>query len=151
MRVRERCVPEKFGVFVEHTGSLADLETAGFRTESVVPRNQERTDIATGEIRTIDLPRLTAVDHLIRVELGPTLQPELNYSVPEVGADSVHAAVPGAKCRGVIVGVIDSGIDWRHGIFCDAQGNSRALRIWDQMLSRQPGERGIHPASLEPA
>lgn len=34
--------------------------------------------------------------------------------------------------RGVIVAVIDSGIDYYHSDFRDAQGNTRILELWDQ-------------------
>jgi len=34
--------------------------------------------------------------------------------------------------EGVIVGVIDSGLDWTHGDFIDATGASRILYYWDQ-------------------
>ena len=40
--------------------------------------------------------------------------------------------VPGLRGEGVIVGVIDTGIDYTHPVFRRADGGSRILRIWDQ-------------------
>ena len=36
--------------------------------------------------------------------------------------------------RGVLIGFIDSGIDYRHPAFRDSLGRSRILRIWDQSI-----------------
>ena len=38
--------------------------------------------------------------------------------------------------KGVIIAILDSGIDFRHPDFIDDNGNSRILHIWDQ---NQPG------------
>ncbi len=40
------------------------------------------------------------------------------------------------KGRGVLVGIIDTGIDYSNPIFRDAQGDSRILRIWNQETSQ---------------
>ena len=40
----------------------------------------------------------------------------------------------------MIVGVIDSGVDWRHDSFRGPTGGSRIVRIWDQNLAAQAGE-----------
>ena len=56
-----------------------------------------------------------------------------------IGAKTLHAA--GKEGQGVIVGVIDFGIDWCHGDFIDdAGGQSRILFLWDQNLTAQGGE-----------
>ncbi len=36
------------------------------------------------------------------------------------------------KGQGVILGIVDSGIDYTHPAFIDQNGNTRILRIWDQ-------------------
>lgn len=36
--------------------------------------------------------------------------------------------------EGVIVGVIDSGMDWQHPDFLDEEGRTRVLKYWDQTL-----------------
>lgn len=47
--------------------------------------------------------------------------------------------------RGVLIGVIDTGIDYTHPAFLDASGRSRILRIWDQSIQTVP-ER--HPSTF---
>ena len=50
--------------------------------------------------------------------------------------DPVHAGeapLPGGFTgEGVLIGIIDSGLDLDHPDFLDAQGNTRVLRYWDQ-------------------
>lgn len=60
----------------------------------------------------------------------------LFFSVNKGKRDSCITAVQengsGLTGRGVITAVIDSGIDYFHGDFRDAAGNSRILELWDQ-------------------
>ena len=60
----------------------------------------------------------------------------LFFSVNKAKQDSCITIVQengsGLTGRGVITAVIDSGIDYCHGDFRDAAGNSRILELWDQ-------------------
>ena len=38
------------------------------------------------------------------------------------------------------MGIVDSGVDWQHPDFCNKDGTSRILRLWDQSLLAKPGE-----------
>jgi hypothetical protein len=70
------------------------------------------------------------------------LHPELNYSAGEVRALAVHRGPPGATGRGVVVGIIDSGIEVRHGVFHDGELKTRILALWDQNASTSDGAPG---------
>ena len=53
--------------------------------------------------------------------------------------------------KGVIVGVIDSGIDWRHKDFLKPDGTSRIVAIWDLLddsFAQSGGKIGTAPPSL---
>ncbi|MCY7377476.1 MAG: S8 family serine peptidase [Pyrinomonadaceae bacterium] len=53
--------------------------------------------------------------------------------------------------KGVIVGVIDSGIDWRHKDFLKPDGTSRIIAIWDlfdDSFAQSGGKIGTSPPSL---
>ena len=102
-------------------------------------------DIIGGEIgidRLVELDELEAVGY---VEASRPTLPELDAAIPETKADKVHTGPPGLRGAGVIVGVIDSGIDWRHGCFQDPTGKTRILRIWDQNLTPAAGESSPAP------
>jgi minor extracellular serine protease Vpr len=65
----------------------------------------------------------------------------LDKSLPAVGMDRVRpAADTGPTGAGVIVGIVDSGIDWSHPDFIGPDGKSRILFIWDQT-----DDSGPHP------
>ena len=38
--------------------------------------------------------------------------------------------------KGVIIAIIDSGIDYAHPDFCNSDGSTRILELWDQTLNR---------------
>ncbi len=52
--------------------------------------------------------------------------------------DSVHLGTGGLnssyKGKGVIIGIIDTGLDWTHPDFKDSLGNTRVIRYWDQSM-----------------
>lgn len=57
----------------------------------------------------------------------------------------------GMTGKGVMVGVIDSGIDWRHKDFIKADGTSRIVAIWDlfdDSFAQSGGKIGTAPPSL---
>ena len=66
-------------------------------------------------------------------------QPELENDLGSrsTGAPRLRAGQPGNWSdkgytgRGVIVGDVDSGVDWAHGDFLNADGTSRILYLWD--------------------
>jgi subtilisin family serine protease len=132
-----RCFPAEVNIIVSFRGDAADLERAGVTQLRANP-HPDGTFIGTGRIETAKLPVLAAIEHLIAVDGGGHYTPDLNYSIDEIGAVALHNGNPALTGEGVIVGVIDSGIDWRHGAFLDGSQKSRILSIWDQSLTAKP-------------
>lgn len=135
-------VPEPtISVLIEHTGTAEQLAGAGVQVSS------STGTIVTGRIPISRLDDLEALDTVVYVEASRLMHQDLNVAVPEVNADDVHN-LPATgnpptrwRGRGVIVGIVDSGIDYTHPAFRDAAGNSRILRIWDQNLVPTGAER----------
>lgn len=76
-------------------------------------------------------------------------KPLLDKSVPILWHSRArHAPLPTLDGRGVVVGIVDSGIDWTHGDFRDARGNTRIRHLWIQDLKppRKYTEREINAA-----
>jgi subtilisin family serine protease len=107
---------------------LPPLEEAGLRVRSVAG------DVAVGEIDVAKLDALAELNEVVRIEASRPLRRELDVALPEVRANVVHAGTPGIRGTGVIVGIIDTGIDWQHDAFRRPNGSTRLLAIWDQGL-----------------
>ena len=63
---------------------------------------------------------------------------ELHYA--ELQRESAAGTQMGLTGKGVLVGVVDSGVDIFHPDFRNEDGSSRILRLWDQSLDGNPPE-----------
>jgi len=81
----EPCVPPRIGIVVEFGGALADLEAFGFQPMTVL-EHPSGSQIAEGLISPARLVELAAIPHVVVVEGARAYMPELDYSVPEIGA-----------------------------------------------------------------
>jgi subtilisin family serine protease len=115
-----------------------------------------RVGIRAGEWVTARVPvqRLREIRALPGVR-GVEFAQRLTYSTStmnEIGASQVRRRVDrdefsGATGQGTIVGIVDSGIDFRHGDFIDdVTGRSRILYLWDHAPS--PGASGAPPGTV---
>ena len=81
-----------------------------------------------------------------RVQVAEPMEPLLDQSVPDANADGVRTVPPpafsGQTGAGVLVGIVDSGIDWSHPDFRDALGNTRLVSLWDQTDTGGPPPAG---------
>jgi subtilisin family serine protease len=85
------------------------------------------------------LPALAEHDAVARVEAARPLFPELNWSRTECGAEAAHTAQPPIAGAGVVVAVLDTGIDYTHPCFRRAGGSTRIIALWDQGADPEPG------------
>lgn len=150
-QLSELAETSRFGVAMEGTAARANvlvrtdgppeaLEAVGLEVGSVAG------DVVSGVIDVDKLAALADADGVVAVEGSRPMARELDLSVPESRANVVHAGPPGHRGAGVIVGIVDSGIDWRHENFRRPDGTSRILFIWDQFLTPQAGE--VSPAGF---
>ena len=76
------------------------------------------------------------------VEAGRKWFPVLDSSLSETKADSVHrgtATVPGHAGAGVVVGIVDFGMDYTLADFRNPDGSTRLAFLWDQSLDAAGG------------
>ncbi len=121
-------------VLASFNGDAQALTAAGMTITS------SAGDVHAGFVPLSKLDDVSAVPGLEAIEQSRPMRRELDASLPETRANLVHTGPPGRRGAGVIVGIIDSGIDWRHPSFRRADGGSRILRIWDQRLTPVAGE-----------
>ncbi len=119
-------------VFLLTTDPEAARAIPGFRPHQVVGT------LATGEVAWTDLAALADHPQVVYVQASRPVYPSLDRSVPETGAPALWYTPPGTTGQGVIVGVVDTGIDILHRDFrVDRTGDgfeegSRILWLWDQ-------------------
>lgn len=83
---------------------------------------------------TLPLNRVHELEglHGVRyVDIPKPLSALLDVSRREISADAVHSTY-GLTGRSVVVGVLDTGIDWEHDDFTTVDGVRRVIEIWDQ-------------------
>ena len=77
------------------------------------------------------------------VEAGRTLGPLLNTSISETKVDRVWSPPNGGSSfdgSGVVVGIIDFGLDFTLDDFRHSDGKTRVAYLWDQSLNPELGE-----------
>ena len=98
-------------------------------------------NILTAQVPQDAIMQIAAMQAVDRIKLGVKMRPRNERARVHVKADKVLAGeqpLPRAYTgQNVIVGIIDSGIDWKHEDFRDPADStkSRILYIWDQVDS----------------
>ena len=119
-------------VVVEFTGGIEALRAAGFPLHDNFPGS------ARGGLSAVQIRELIALPQVRSVEIPHPDLLLLDRSVPEIRANVAWAFIaavsdlPRSKGAGVIVGIVDTGIDVYHGAFRKPDGKTRILRLWDQ-------------------
>lgn len=126
---------------VRFEGDISAVKAHGAIVRSVMG------DIATVDIPESRLAAVAALPNIVSIEASRPLRLRLDASVPATRADTLRVGAPpswtGGTGSNVIVGVIDSGIDFLHRDFRNGDGTTRILAIWDQ---RATGAAGSPPA-----
>ena len=110
---------------------VAAMQARGVTIRSVLG------DVVTVLIPMDRLAEVTALPQVLRLEAPNRRVARLDKSVPFTRADQLRSGTlakgwAGGTGKGVLVGVIDTGIDISHGDFLDANGKTRILRMWNQ-------------------
>ncbi|HET9234255.1 MAG TPA: S8 family serine peptidase, partial [Candidatus Eisenbacteria bacterium] len=110
--------------------------------ETAVRRAGGRTMTRAGRVHTAEFPRaalshLSAVPGLDGVMLARPMQLFMDVAIDSIHARSLRALEAGGTWSGhtgagVIVGIVDSGVDPTHADFRHPDGTSRLLDYWDQ-------------------
>jgi subtilisin family serine protease len=117
--------------------SLLATTTAGDLTlpQEVVSTRPDSGAVIMMQAPLDAIPTIAALPGVLKLDLtGYPSKPSLNLVRPAISFDALRTKFAAGKQdgAGVIVGVIDSGIDGNHPSFKDASGNSRIVAYWDQ-------------------
>lgn len=101
--------------------------------------------IAYGRIRMGSLERLAGLAEVERISEQSQARPLLDESVPEAKVPPLWSGSPALRGTGVVVGVVDTGIDIFHNCFrkSDDGSDTRILFLWDQTDDTGPNPPGF--------
>lgn len=125
-------------LMVEGNASDVELEVLG-----VVIGSRLSNNVRTVRVPLSRLDEVRAMPGLSRIVASRPLKPLHDASVPGTLATPNYwsAASPnftGSAGANVIVGIVDSGVDWSHGDFRNPDNTTRILSIWDQNSAGAP-------------
>ena len=118
-------------VFIRGSVSRSELEAAGARVRTAMP------GLFTASIPVSAVDRVAALTGVVAIRGGAPCQPELNTSVATTGAQYLRGAGPtfaGLNGQGVLVGIVDSGVDYGHADFKGSGRRARYIAVRDQVL-----------------
>ena len=124
---------ERLILKIQFKGDVQDIMTEGLTIVS----QTAQTAHATASLDVVE--KLIANPAMISIDLDRPATVDLHNSIPDIQADQIwhrtgnHFA--GYSGVGVIVGIIDTGIDFRHRAFIRPDGKTRILKIWDQTIN----------------
>lgn len=126
---------EALSLHLRTRASREELEALGIEVTTL------RNGLATVTVLPETLPALAAHPDVFSIILPYPFEPALRKSLPDTGVPSLrtfsNGTFTGATGAGVVVGVVDSGIDFDHPNFLDAQGNSRIAFLLDQTTNKE--------------
>lgn len=102
-----------------------------------------------GQILTADIPldllnEVAALDGVKYIEMGTPVEPRLDKAREETFVNEVQTGVSipeEYRGKGVVVGIIDNGIDYTHpNFYTRDKSELRIKRVWDQNASGTPPE-----------
>lgn len=131
----------------------AFTKLSGVRVSPKPLQDSATTWLVTARIPVDKIEEIRQKKFVKSMKASQRVRPCLERTLAEIGNDST-ALMTGALAeggKGVIVGIIDFGMDFAHKNFLDETGHSRVLAIWDQTAkqnSSSPSRYGYDYGTL---
>jgi subtilisin family serine protease len=136
-----RTLEDPVNIRLTFQGELTALQQLGFKPGAVYG-----SSLAAGRVSLEVLELLAKHPNVLAIERMRSRHLTLKNTVPRIKVDQLRtrngAVFSGLTGEGVVIGIIDSGIDFRHPSFINADGKTtRIKKIWDQTLKPAVGEK----------
>lgn len=135
---REQIMSEDYADLLLSYGSFLNLEDLGF-CFSIIGGNNAVIHVPLEELP----PNYT---HLLGYSVNPSCYGLMD--IPSVEASGVYTlrSLPAVNLRGqsVLIGIVDTGIDYTHSAFLHADRTSRIISIWDQVIQEGNPPEGFN-------
>ena len=126
-------------VMLADGASTADIEAAG----AVVVT--DLGDVVVAQLPVDAIEQISELESVERIEIARPVQKYNDAAREATHVDMVHAGTGLASPmtgEGVVVGVVDTGIDFNHIAFKDDEGNTRIVRAYErEEQRRRKGEK----------
>ena len=127
-------------LIVKYSGSLDAVRELGALVEEM------RNEYAILTVKESIIPLISALPQIEYIEKPKRLFFATNQAKAASCVNILQEAPPYLSGRGVLVAVLDSGIDYFHEAFRRADGTTRILELWDQPQNRIYTEPEINRA-----
>ncbi|MDE0040772.1 MAG: hypothetical protein OXT74_01945, partial [Candidatus Poribacteria bacterium] len=136
IRYSERYGTDVIKAMLLMSDSPNTLRTLGVELQSAIRLNYHSHGfLVTADLPVDLLPEITNMRNVTYIHAARQAKlaaPALDISARVTGANQVWESNPTYTGKNVVVGIIDTGIDWSHEDFKNPDGSSRILWIWDQ-------------------
>lgn len=140
---KPQAIEEPTSGFADRIGVLIKIKS---NLKTPIRVDSRAGNILTARLTLDEIKALTNDSAVEFIQAGYRVRPTLDESVPSVKGDKLHNEKPAAKGKGVIIGIIDTGLDYDHLDFrYDKDGDgieesTRVLYLWDQTETNDGAE-----------
>lgn len=123
-------------IVIKYSGEIGTLSGEGVRAAPLLggyavvtlPERQLESFVSQPQIEFAEMPKRLyfQVDQGTEASCIRSVQREIDGE-------------PGLTGKGVLIGIVDSGVDYRHPDFQREDGTSRILKLWDQSAPKEAG------------
>jgi subtilisin family serine protease len=122
-------------LIIKYNGQIKDISEIVSLTEDIEILT---SNYAIVTIKQENIDEFASYSQIEYIEKPSSLYFGLDKSLRAACISQVQNDFPGLQGEGVILGIIDSGIDYSHPDFRNEDGTTRIISIWDQSIEGNP-------------